>query len=403
MRIGKLWGLGLPGLLLSGCLSAPPAAAPAVPGAPAAAPSNLWSFLCPNADQKQQCKQAFCNSFIGKMFTSALAPVSAFTGGGVQSCCPAASLAQDLKKPADSAEGAAARIKAEEADAKARREAVRYLSTVDCARWPEAEEALIKALRGDKNECVRLEAAEGLQHTCCCTRPVLEALMLTVSGGDKDGFPAERSPCVKAAALEAMNRCLTRCQGVAAPSTPAPERPEKPTPPEKVGAPSPAPLAYYQRLDRAPDARLLEEARRLAAQSAAKESPGNRGILGLAVEAMNPTDPAAAPAAPQSGEPRLLPVPASANAAPALPRPAPPRLFSLPEIANAAPLPAVAPAPAPTPAPAPALAPAPAPAPEPGPEPAPAPAPARGVLDDILSFFFPFYSQEAPTDNALAK
>ena len=135
-------------------MTAPPVAPPAAGGRArrSSPPPNLYSFLCPTPEQKQQCREKFCNSFIGKMFNSSLAPVGALTGGAIQPVCANVSLLDDLKKPPDSAEGAAARIKQEEADAKARREAVRYLSTVDCARWPEAEEALIKApCGGDRN------------------------------------------------------------------------------------------------------------------------------------------------------------------------------------------------------------------------------------------------------------
>ena len=65
----------------------------------------------------------------------------------------------------------------------------------------------INGLRGDRNECVRLEAALALGRGCCCSRPVLEALVRTVSGDDRDGFPTERSPRVLAAAQQA---CSTR-------------------------------------------------------------------------------------------------------------------------------------------------------------------------------------------------
>src|SRR2546425_250805 len=74
------------------------------------------------------------------------------------------------------AEAAAAKIRADEAGAKARRTAVKYLATVDCHYYPEAEAALIAALRADRNECVRLEAALALGGGCCCTRNAAQAL-----------------------------------------------------------------------------------------------------------------------------------------------------------------------------------------------------------------------------------
>ncbi|HZZ82799.1 MAG TPA: HEAT repeat domain-containing protein, partial [Gemmataceae bacterium] len=103
-------------------------------------------------------------------------------------------------------QGAAARIKKDEADAQARRQAVRYLGTVDCSRWPEAEAALINALRGDRNECVRLEAALALRNGCCCTVKIRRALEMTIIG-KADKFPPERSERVKAAAADALAHC----------------------------------------------------------------------------------------------------------------------------------------------------------------------------------------------------
>src|ERR1700676_4964140 len=103
------------------------------------------------------------------MLNNGLTPISSMSGGLVPLCCPAVSLA-DLAKPADSPEGAAARIKKDEIEAKARREAVRALGLVDCHYWPEAQDALINALRADRNECVRMEAAWALNNGCCCNK-----------------------------------------------------------------------------------------------------------------------------------------------------------------------------------------------------------------------------------------
>ncbi len=193
-------------------VAAPAVAAPAVvaPGAAApaaAAPGNLWSFLCPTPAQKEACRACFCRSVLGKITSGLLQPIGAFSGGLITDRC-ALPTAADLAKPADSAEGAAAQVKQDELDAKARRAAVRYLGTVECGRWPEAEAALINALRGDRNECVRLEAAWVLNRGCCCTPKIVAALSLTVAGSDRDGFPVERSERVRAAALAALNHCL---------------------------------------------------------------------------------------------------------------------------------------------------------------------------------------------------
>src|SRR5947209_3506050 len=87
---------------------------------------------------------------------------------------------------------------------------MRYLGTVDCHYWPEAESALIKGLRTDKNECVRWEAALSLGRGCCCTRKTMEALRIAASGSEIDGNPAELSQRVKALAVKSLNHC-THC------------------------------------------------------------------------------------------------------------------------------------------------------------------------------------------------
>ncbi|MGF1581035.1 MAG: HEAT repeat domain-containing protein [Gemmataceae bacterium] len=188
---------------------------PATPGAPAAAGAaagggggNIWSFLSRTPAQREAKRARFCNSLCGQVFGSVLTPVNAFTGGLIEGPC-AAPLLEDLAQPGDSAVGAAARIKQDELAAKERRAAVRYLSTVDCRRWPEAEEALILALRGDRNECVRFEAALALGRGCCCTPKTVEAMSITAAGSTRDGFPEERSKRVREAARISLNHCLS--------------------------------------------------------------------------------------------------------------------------------------------------------------------------------------------------
>jgi hypothetical protein len=101
------------------------------------------------------------------------------------------------------AESAAIKIKAEEANAKNRRAAVHYLGTLEWHYYPEAEEALVAALRADRNEQVRLEAAHALG-LHMCTPHGMEALGIVVSGSEIDGNPAEISDKVKAAAKAAL-------------------------------------------------------------------------------------------------------------------------------------------------------------------------------------------------------
>jgi hypothetical protein len=206
-------------------------AAPAIPGTAAApaAPSNIWSKILPTADQKAACKKAWCECCLQPVVSMMVKPLMFATGGLIKPCCPGPDQADpaDLEKPADSADGAAARIKEDEAGAKERRANVRYLGTVDCTRYPEAEKALINALRTDRNECVRWEAAIVLGHGCCCTRKTIEALRLTVEASDKDGNPKENSARVRCAA----EASLAACQGQA---DLTPEPPEKnPATPKK--------------------------------------------------------------------------------------------------------------------------------------------------------------------------
>jgi hypothetical protein len=104
---------------------------------------------------------------------------------------------------------------------------VEYLATVDCARWPDARDALIAALRGDKNECVRFAAAKAFGTGCCCSPKVIEALKASVSGeADKD--PAELSPRVRGAAFAALQNCLARVPAEVVTPEPVKVEPEGP-------------------------------------------------------------------------------------------------------------------------------------------------------------------------------
>src|SRR5438270_4506364 len=211
---------------------APPIAAPALPGAAAAAPAagaggaagvagaagaaapkNIWSFFMKTPEQKAQCKAHFCQSRFGQFANNLLVPAAGITGGLIGPVCPGPLTPNpaDLAKPAASAQGAAAKIKAEEAQAKAKIAAVEYLASVDCRYYEEAELALINSLRREKNECVRIAAAKAFASGCCCTPKVVKALAAAVSGTNKDGAPAEVSELVKCYAYVALERCLRRC------------------------------------------------------------------------------------------------------------------------------------------------------------------------------------------------
>ncbi|MCI0704621.1 MAG: hypothetical protein L0241_26490 [Planctomycetia bacterium] len=199
------------------------AAATPAPAAPAAAPPrNIFSFFTRTPEQKAQCKAHFCNSRVGMFVNNLLVPAGLATGGFLGPICPPPGAPggpggpggppnpDDLKKSPTSPEGAAAKIKQDEMQAKAKIAALEFLGTVDCRYYPEAEAGLIAGLRAEKNECVRLAAAKALASGCCCSPKVIKALMTTVNCSNKDGFPAEASELVRTYAYVALERCLRK-------------------------------------------------------------------------------------------------------------------------------------------------------------------------------------------------
>ncbi|WP_439626235.1 hypothetical protein [Gemmata sp.] len=271
---------------------------PAVPAAaPAAAPRNIFSMFTMTPDQKAACKQKFCNSGIGKMFNAVLAPVGMLTGGLFGPGCGGPSPA-DLAKPATSAEGAAARIKQDEANVAARRAAVRYLGTVNCKYYPEAEPALIAALRGDPSECVRIEAAKAFANGCCCSKKTIAALTLSVNGGTKDGFPAESSECVRALAYAALQVCVATYQEPVRP----PEKAAPGTDKEKEKDAAAGPVAYYDAVAVGPPTDLIRDARtavgrglNISAQ-AYRQLTAEHHLVGLLSDPLRGAAPVAVPA-----------------------------------------------------------------------------------------------------------
>ncbi len=269
---------------------AAPVAGPAVVGAPlpgavvpvaapAPAPANLWTFLCPPPDKMAACKVKLCNCALGQMLNNGLRPASAMTGGLVPSLCPLVDPAA-LAQPADSPGGAAARIEQDAKDAKKRREEVRFLGLQDCHYWPEAQLALINALRADRNECVRLEAAWALGNGCCCGKAVIKALTICVAGSEEDGNPSENSPRVRASAEAALSHCLA-CYTEIVPVPPdgkkiegpgGIERPPLPPggsakTPDKLPGISKAPVQpgdYYKQVEARSKQEVVEEARTVA-------------------------------------------------------------------------------------------------------------------------------------------
>ena len=159
-------------------------------------------------------KQRFGPTALHQLMHILTAPLRLACGGRLGACHAEVPSAEDIARLpsgcASPAEAAAAKIKVEEAGAKARRASVRYLRTVDCHYYPEAEAALIAALRADRNEGVRLEAAFALGNGCCCTKKTMDALNLVVSGGEQDGNPAETSERIKQASVTALEHSMAR-------------------------------------------------------------------------------------------------------------------------------------------------------------------------------------------------
>jgi hypothetical protein len=185
------------------------------------------------------CPSGCDQSGFGQMAKSLLAPLRLATGNllppiGVE----VVSKGDVARMMADGgyapAEIAAAKIKLDEAQVKSRRAAVRYLATVNCHYYPEAETGLIAALRCDRNECVRLEAALALGTCHCLTSRIVDALSVSAMGCEIDGNPGEISPRVRAAAQTALNRCMAHGTFVPAP---APQM----LPPPDWSAPPPLP------------------------------------------------------------------------------------------------------------------------------------------------------------------
>ncbi len=223
-------------LLVSGCAVAPvatpadPTAAVVAAQAPAAAAPaprvGLFGRVRRSPEQRAQRLANFAKSPLGQMVNALLKPAEALTGGILKPV--GANDPAKQKLPADSAGGAAAKIAADGAEAKAKIADLEFLSKQDCRRYPEAEAAILNALRAERSECVRWAAAKALLSGCCCTPKVMKALTVVVTMSDKDGNLAEESERVRMTALLALEKCLNTCQPAK-----AEEPPEKPAPKEK--------------------------------------------------------------------------------------------------------------------------------------------------------------------------
>ncbi len=210
-----------------------PTASAGTAGAAEAAKPGFCERIEKGIDRK---RRKLCQTPLGNMLNSISRPFNTFTGGIIPNFCPGKPSEEDLKKPG--AEGAAAQAAKDAAEAQARRKAVRLMGTFDCHWYPEVEAGLVAALRTDRAECVRLEAAIALNRGCCCTRAIVEALEETVAGTDKLG-PSENSPRVQAVAMMALERCLTCPEAVEIMEAPPADDKDQERPTEEMPAPRP--------------------------------------------------------------------------------------------------------------------------------------------------------------------
>ncbi len=236
----------------AGAAGAAQTAAPTAAGAAAGAANPGFCEKCWQACE--DCKRRLCAMPLGGMLNGMTKPFSGMSGGIIPSFCPEMPGKEELAKAG--VEGASAQAKKDALEAKARRQSVRYLGTLDCRYYPEAEGALIAALRTDGVECVRWEAAMVLGKGCCCSKKVIEALTHAVSCSEKDGNPAERSERVRMAACLALERCMACFTEPVEEDKKEPEK-EKAPPPKEKNAKEGAGAAN----SRQPDKQTLQAAR----------------------------------------------------------------------------------------------------------------------------------------------
>lgn len=320
-------------LLLSDGLFAQPGGAPlTLPIAPVCSPPppephTLWTFLGLSHQNLKKCHCCFCGSKLGHMCDSLITPFRVVSGGIVPPLCCHVPTCEELAcmnpDNCSLAEIVAAKIRRGEADACKRRAAVRFLGSVDCQYYHEAEEALIAHLRADQNECVRLEAAHVLGNGCCCTPRTLAALQIAVAGTAADGNPPEKSDRVKAAAMDALQSCLSCYAGTPATS----EAPLQTPPLEVLPPPAPSPKSPLQLMsftstadEKKPPRDVVLEAQRTYAAHVGAAVPERtqakpaRNLLQIVAEASTPQEASkqeiARPKPPERPAPNVQPTPA---------------------------------------------------------------------------------------------
>ena len=270
----------------------PPPAPPAVTTAPPPQ-KTIWGFFGLSRGNLAECRSKLARSQLGSVLGNTLKPVSLFSGGLIGGSSPAAPGGASSMGPTGAAaapasgpmgaQAASAKIQQYQAQSKATIASIEYLATLDCHYWPEAEKALIDALRANRVECVRFAAARALEGGCCCSKKTIEALRIVVEESEEDGNPSETSARVKASAFRAIQRCLCR-PPTWAPSTPgaidetpAPIEPPVPALPSSTDSNrghAPGDSYYTDRLNAKDDRQVVASAwRALAARSRRMETP----------------------------------------------------------------------------------------------------------------------------------
>jgi hypothetical protein len=167
------------------------------------------------ADCGSDCKPKPSHPLLGHVARTMSAPIRAAVGHLMPPHCDEPPTKEEVTRMIvdggySPAEITAAKIKVDEAQASARRAAVRYLATIDCHYYPEAESGLIAAMRADRVEMVRYEAALALGNCRGLTAKMLEALNMTALGLELDGNSVESSERVRSAAQISLHRCSAR-------------------------------------------------------------------------------------------------------------------------------------------------------------------------------------------------
>ena len=181
----------------------------------------IWHYLC---DQHALQKAKLRASPLGKI----LADVRKMAGGMTGGVIPPEPHPNVAQLSAPGPQGTSAKIQKDMLEAPLRLEAIQHLGTVDCHWYPEALAQLVTALRTDRSECVRYEAAKILTGCGCCTPPMMHASRVCVAGTEIDGNPGERSFRVRQQAALALENCLACCGDAALRAQPEMYRPEYP-------------------------------------------------------------------------------------------------------------------------------------------------------------------------------